>query len=311
MLSGNSSNRPKLSIISPSLNTGKYLQETIDSLLKQTFQDFEYIVIDGGSTDETLDILKEHPEIRWVSEREEGDNGILDALWKGMNMARGNYFGLLAISDLYADKDWFAECVRILDQDIEVSAVWGMHQAISEEGHAGAVPWSDYFQIQPPQKMDFLPFWLAKRHDLESNAIFRTDIFKSSYPKNLEDEPYRYFSHCGLNYRFNTKGYLPYFLPRIVFYAKTHKAQRQERLYERLDSVNKLYDRDMTLYRKKLLSGKIKHVFRDGNSRIIKEIGPQDLWRYRKSFWKFRLIRRVERTAEKLIEHIHDYLDES
>ena len=51
--------KPKLTIISPSLNTGEFLRETINSILSQSYNDFEYIIIDGGSTDETL--RREHP----------------------------------------------------------------------------------------------------------------------------------------------------------------------------------------------------------------------------------------------------------
>ena len=65
--------KPKLTIISPSLNTGEFLRETINSILSQSYNDFEYIIIDGGSTDETLSILRDYsqkyPQIRWISEK--------------------------------------------------------------------------------------------------------------------------------------------------------------------------------------------------------------------------------------------------
>jgi len=79
---------PRFSIVMPSFNTAEYLCETIDSVLSQDYPDFEYIITDGGSTDDTLDILKSYGNrIRWVSE---ADSGQCDAINKGFGMATGD-----------------------------------------------------------------------------------------------------------------------------------------------------------------------------------------------------------------------------
>ncbi|MDR2910496.1 MAG: glycosyltransferase [Bacteroidales bacterium] len=80
----------KLSIITINLNNVAGLQKTIESVVKQTFTDYEYIVIDGGSTDGSADIIKQHANkiTYWVSEP---DKGIYNAMNKGIRVAKGEY----------------------------------------------------------------------------------------------------------------------------------------------------------------------------------------------------------------------------
>jgi len=296
---------PKVSIVSPSLNTARFLRSTIESIITQTFTDYEYIVIDGGSTDETIDILKEYPQIKWVSEKEESDNGILEAIWKGFYISKGQYFTHICISDGFSDKDWLKKSVEVLDSDSEVSAVWGIHQEISEDGHLGKVAWPEYLgSYPPPQKMDFLPFWFANRKDIEIAAIFRRNVFEECYARNELDEKYRFSLQCALNYNFNTRGYLPYFLPYLAFYARTHKNQKQERDYDVLDVAGKQYDQEIKDYRRKLFSGKVSHRFRNCNSNIIKEVSKADLKLFKKAYFRYRLKYKLRKYFEKFMKHI-------
>jgi len=88
----------KISIITPSLNSAKYLQAAIDSVLLQDYRNFEHIIVDGGSTDDTLVILKKNPHLKWVSEK---DGGQADAMNKGFRMSTGDIIGYLNADDYY------------------------------------------------------------------------------------------------------------------------------------------------------------------------------------------------------------------
>ena len=93
-------NKFKISIITVTKNSEKFLQETIDSLSKQTHQNFEHIIVDGASTDKTLDIIKKNsPNItKWISE---SDQGLYYAMNKGLRLCSGDIVGILNSDDIY------------------------------------------------------------------------------------------------------------------------------------------------------------------------------------------------------------------
>ena len=89
----------KISIITPSYNQVAFIERTIQSILSQNYSDLEYIVIDGGSTDGTVEILKKYSDkIIWKSEKDRGQS---DAINKGLRMATGNIVAYLNSDDTY------------------------------------------------------------------------------------------------------------------------------------------------------------------------------------------------------------------
>jgi glycosyltransferase involved in cell wall biosynthesis len=94
--------KPLVTVITAVLNGAQSIERSMDSVIRQTFTSFEYIVIDGGSRDATVDILRRYEESieYWVSEP---DNGIYDALNKGITLARGEWLYFLGADDLLAD----------------------------------------------------------------------------------------------------------------------------------------------------------------------------------------------------------------
>jgi glycosyltransferase involved in cell wall biosynthesis len=92
-------NIPLVSIVTPSFNKGPYIEETLLSIRNQTYKNIEHIVIDGGSTDETLSILKKYsPVLVWVSEPDKGQS---DAINKGWRIAKGDIIAYLNADDTY------------------------------------------------------------------------------------------------------------------------------------------------------------------------------------------------------------------
>ena len=94
---------PFFTIITASLNTGMSLQRTLESVKNQTFKDLEHIVIDGASTDNTLEIIKTFTGSYNLTYISEPDNGIADALNKGLNKAKGNYILVIQADDYLSD----------------------------------------------------------------------------------------------------------------------------------------------------------------------------------------------------------------
>lgn len=90
---------PKISIVTPSYNQAKYIKATIDSVLSQNYPNLEYWVIDGGSTDGTIEILKSYgKKIKWISEK---DKGQTDAINKGLMKCSGEVMAYLNSDDIY------------------------------------------------------------------------------------------------------------------------------------------------------------------------------------------------------------------
>jgi glycosyltransferase involved in cell wall biosynthesis len=109
------------SVITPSFNRVGFIRTAIESVLAQHYEPFEHIIMDGGSTDGTLELLASYPHLRVVSEP---DQGLYDALNKGIGMAKGEIIGQLSSDDFYAP-GIFSLIAELFSQNPEVEAVSG------------------------------------------------------------------------------------------------------------------------------------------------------------------------------------------
>ncbi len=121
-----------VSIITPSFNQAAYLEQTILSVLDQDHPRIEYIVIDGGSTDASVDVIKKYENrlAYWVSEK---DNGQADAINKGFAHATGDIIAWLNSDDYYL-AGTISSVVKIFDQNPGVTLVYGNMLAVDEHG---------------------------------------------------------------------------------------------------------------------------------------------------------------------------------
>ncbi|HEC86471.1 MAG TPA: glycosyltransferase [Thermoplasmatales archaeon] len=121
---GQMKNLPLVSIVTPSYNQGQFIEETILSVKNQNYPNIEHIIVDGGSTDNTLEILKKYEgtyNMRWVSEP---DEGMYQAINKGLRMAKGEILSYLNSDDLYLP--WTVETVVAhLTKNLSVDLVYG------------------------------------------------------------------------------------------------------------------------------------------------------------------------------------------
>ena len=121
---------PLISVIVPSYNQGQYIEQTILSVLRQDYPAIELIVADGGSTDETVDVLHRYPEIIWFSEP---DRGFADAVNKGMKRASGEICAIQSSDDLYMPGVFRLVAEAFADKQLNI--VTGGLIGIDSDGH--------------------------------------------------------------------------------------------------------------------------------------------------------------------------------
>lgn len=111
-----------ISIITVVLNNKMHIDDCIRSVLSQNYKDLEYIIIDGGSTDGTIDAIKQYERqlSTWISEP---DGGIYDAMNKGIKRASGEVIGMLNADDFYIDNDVLAKVSKVM-KDVDVDACY-------------------------------------------------------------------------------------------------------------------------------------------------------------------------------------------
>src|SRR6266545_7337033 len=130
-LSVERSDLPLVSIVTPSYDQGRFIRETIESVLGQSYPRIEYLVMDGGSTDETVKILQEYDDrLTWVSER---DRGQADAINKGWRRAQGTVLAYLNSDDTYLPAA-VERAVACLEEHPDAGAVYGEGYHVDEAG---------------------------------------------------------------------------------------------------------------------------------------------------------------------------------
>jgi glycosyltransferase involved in cell wall biosynthesis len=122
-----------VSIVTPSYNQARYIEATIRSVLSQDYADIEYLILDGGSTDGTVDVIKKYENrlAAWVSEKDQGQT---DAINRGFARARGDVLAWINSDDTY-EPGAVAAAVKYLQEHPQVGMVYGACNYIDEAGH--------------------------------------------------------------------------------------------------------------------------------------------------------------------------------
>ena len=170
----------KVSIVTATYNSAHTLGATMKSVLKQTYSDIEYIVVDGSSTDNTKDVIRQYEpqfsgRLKWVSEK---DGGIYDAMNKGIRMVTGDIVGILNSDDYFTGDDVIERMVVNFD-DPNIDAVYGDIHFI-HDGEPDKIV--RYYSSKP-----FRPLWLrfgfmpahpsfyCRRSVYEKAGLYKTD----------------------------------------------------------------------------------------------------------------------------------------
>lgn len=167
----------KFSIITVCFNSASTIEQTIQSVINQDFKDFEYIVIDGGSKDATVEILEKYEDkIRYISEK---DNGIYDAMNKGLKLAEGEVIGMIGADDFYPSEDVLTE-VNAAFERFGTDSIYGDVQFVNPGSEHKVVR---YWKVEEYRKENwlngFMPphitFYL-KKSIYDKFGLYRTDM---------------------------------------------------------------------------------------------------------------------------------------
>ena len=161
---------PRITIVTPSYNQGRYIGETIESVKIQAYPNLEHIVVDGGSTDETLEILKQYPDLIVISEP---DRGLADAINKGFKLATGEIWGYLCSDDTLLPGALF-RIAQEIDPNRDRHIVMGRCRFTDSDGRYVGIEHPSHFESHKC----VLEIW--KGHTIPQPAVFWIrDVWKN------------------------------------------------------------------------------------------------------------------------------------
>lgn len=199
---------PKISVVTPSYNQGQFIEETIRSILLQGYPDLEYIIIDGGSTDNTLEIIQKYePYLTdWISECDRGQS---DALNKGFRKATGDLIGWQN-SDDYYQPDALINAAQAAQANPEITVFYGPTQQVDYQGQV----------IRDYPVTEFALSNLLPYLNMCNQAMFwRQQIFQDNH---FIDESYQHGMDQEFLVRLAIAGYSFQLVPNICGYYRVH-----------------------------------------------------------------------------------------
>jgi glycosyltransferase involved in cell wall biosynthesis len=200
-----------VSIVTPSFNQARYLENTIRSVLDQDYFQIEYILMDGGSTDGSVDIIRRYADrlAFWASET---DGGQTDAINKGFARAKGDILAWINSDDTYAPGA-ISEAVAFMRSHPEVGLVYGDANFINEKG--------DVIGRFPAARTDYRRLRQGYVHIPQQSAFFRADLWRKVGPLDpsfyfamdydlwvrlARLAPVQYTHHLWANFRLHASG---------------------------------------------------------------------------------------------------------
>ena len=171
----------KISIITVTFNSAETLPDTIESVLRQDYDDYEYLVIDGGSKDATVDIIKQYEprfggKMRWISEP---DRGMYDGINKGIRMATGDVVGIINSDDFYHRNDIFRIINSSFEENPGIQAIYGDVRFVTPDNLDKTVRYYSSAKFKPAKFrwgwMPAHPTFFTYRSNFDKYGLYKTD----------------------------------------------------------------------------------------------------------------------------------------
>lgn len=162
----------KITVITINYNNASGLKETIESVVSQTYNNFEYVIVDGGSSDGSRNIIEEHSKnysFKWISEP---DKGLYNAMNKGVDMAAGDYCIFMNSGDKFFDTEVLAKAALCLNNNIGIA---------SGVGKTGALTW-----YPPKQSKINLTFFLKSSLNHQSTFVRRDILLRHHFSEDYK-----------------------------------------------------------------------------------------------------------------------------
>lgn len=261
MVSKIDNNYPKISIVMPSYNQAQFIEKSILSILDQNYPNTEIIIIDGGSSDGTVDVIKKYDDkiTLWISEKDEGQS---DALNKGFDKCTGEIYGWLNSDDIYLPNA-FKHSVSILKKNDDKSIVFGDWSFINNQDKV----------IEQHHAFDFnLNHFKYEGFHLNAQSMFwRKDVHNhfSGFQVNLHSTmDYQMILEFGINE--GEKSFIR--TPKILGAFRRYEEQKTIRMTPEILEEHRMISERYKFMDKYRIIGKLKRMF----------------YRIRRAFWYYK-----------------------
>lgn len=224
--------KPKISVVMSVYNSDKYLKESIESILSQTFTDFDFIIIDDGSNDKSLEILKYYQNkdnrIKLISR---GNKGLIYSLNEGIKIANGEYIARMDADDISYPNRFEIQLNYIKENNLILCGSWA--DIINDFGEKIGE------MIYPPKAEKIKIFGLLHNPFIHSSVIFKKDIFNKvrGYNRSFKHiEDYELWTRIMFKYKTGNVGenLLKYRVHENQITKTNNKEMRLKGLYVRL-----------------------------------------------------------------------------
>lgn len=271
---------PLASVVIVNLNQGHYLKDCIHSVLNQSYKNIEVILQDGSSTDISLSVLQDFPQVKLVSEPDLSSG---HAFAKGVKRAKGDFLFFLNSSDGFYNQDWIQNAVTILREYNDVSMVTGRVIGVDPDSTLNNYIWPSS-PIKPVSPKTNFYSWLFDGFGFTPISFgIKTDVFRCcagtveqfSDPKN----PYPFDFFWYFSEKFFSNGFISLDINKESSFVRIHSDRVDDSLYlpRQLEQLNNFIIR----FRRRLLLGLVRYKFVDSFGKTIEgtEFKVAELWK--------------------------------